>query len=372
MLDGLLGTRLLLLIGATVPLPAGPKVMHALTQVEVVQDADSEDGFQILFKLSKGPLFDYPLLQTGGLDLFNRVIVAAAFGVVPEILIDGVITHQQVTPSNEPGQSTLRVMGKSVSAMLDLEEKNAAFPNQPDWLVVTQIIASYAQYGLVPMVTPTTDVPIELFRTTRQAETDLAFIRRLAERNGYVFYIEPLAPGVNTAYWGPENRLGLPQRALSVDMGAATNVTSLQFAADGLASVAPETTIVEPFLKLSIPIPTLPPLRIPPLSMSPLSARRTTQVRDSANRNPAEAITSVVAAATRAPDPVTGSGELDVARYGGALRARRLVGVRGAGLSYDGFYTVRRVAHTLKKGSYKQSFTISREGTGTLTPFVVP
>ena len=28
----------------------------------------------------------------------------------------------------------------------------------------------------------------------------------MAERNGFVFYIEPLTFGVNTAYWGPENR----------------------------------------------------------------------------------------------------------------------------------------------------------------------
>ncbi|WP_420456545.1 hypothetical protein [Rubrivirga sp.] len=372
MLDGVLGTRLVLLTGATVPLPAGPEVVQAVEQVEVVQDADGEDGFQIVFRLAKGGLLDYTVLQTGAVDLFNRVVVAVAFGVVPEVLIDGIVTHHQVTPSNEPGQSTLRVTGKSVGVMLDLEEKSQAYPNQPDWLIVTQILASYAQYGLVPVVTPSADVPIELFRITRQQETDLAFVRRLAARNGYVFAIEPAAPGVNTATWGPEVRLGLPQRALTVGMGTATNVESLQFAADGLAPVAPQATVVEPFLKTAIPIPTLPSLRVPPLSLSPLPARRTTLVRETANQGPAEAMTSVVAAATRAPDPVTGSGELDAARYGGALRARGLVGVRGAGLSYDGFYYVRRVTHTLADGAYRQSFTISREGTGTLTPFVVP
>ena len=373
MLDGLLGARLALLAGATVPLPVGPEVMQAFSQAEVVLDADGEDGFQLTFTLAKGPLLDYALLQSGPFDPFNRVIVAVVFGVVPEVLIDGVVTHHEVVPSSEPGQSTLRVKGKSVVQMMDLEEKSESYPNQPDWLVVTQILASYAQYGLVPAVTPTTDVPIEIERITRQAETDLAFVRRLAQRNGYVFYVEPTpVPGVNTAYWGPEVRLGLPQRALTVDMGDATNVTSLQFTADALAPVGTESVVVEPFLKLSIPIPSLPSLKVPPLASSPLPARRTRILRETASQNPAEAMTSAIAATTRAPDPVTGTGELDAARYGGALRARGLVGVRGAGLSYDGFYYVRRVSHTVTPGTYRQSFRISREGTGTLTPFVVP
>ena len=48
------------------------------------------------------------------------------------------------------------------------------------------------------------------------------------------------------------------------------------------------------------------------------------------------------------------------------------MGVGGAGFSYDGFYYVRRVTHTLKPGEYRQSFTLSRDGTGALLPVVVP
>ncbi len=372
MLDGLLGTRLLLFAGSTVPLPVGPDAMQALDGVEVTSDAQQGDGFQLTFSLAKGGLLDYELLQGGTFDLFNRVVVAVAFGVVPEVLIDGVVTHHEVAPSNDPGRSTLRVKGRDVSLMMDLEEKNEKYPNQPDWLVVTQLLAAQAQYGLVPAVTPTTDVPIELERVTRQHETDLDFIKRLAARNGHVFYVEPLTVGVNTAYWGPENRLGLPQKALTVDMGSATNVTSLSFSTDGMAPVETASEVVEPITKTAIPIPSLPPLRVPPLAARPIQPRRKELLRRTANQNPGQAVTSSVAAATRAPDPVTGSGELDTRTYGTALRARRLVGVRGAGLSYDGLYYVRRVGHRLSPGSYTQSFTVSREGTTTLTPFVIP
>jgi hypothetical protein len=69
---------------------------------------------------------------------------------------------------------------------------------------------------------------------------------------------------------------------------------------------------------------------------------------------------------------VTADGTVDAVRYGSVLRARGLVGVRGVGISYDGFYYVRRVTHTIKRGEYTQSFSLSREGTGSLLPAVRP
>jgi hypothetical protein len=44
------------------------------------------------------------------------------------------------------------------------------------------------------------------------------------------------------------------------------------------------------------------------------------------------------------------------------LKARKLVGVRGAGAAFDGLYYVKSVTHNIKRGEYKQSFTLSRNG----------
>ena len=48
-----------------------------------------------------------------------------------------------------------------------------------------------------------------------------------------------------------------------------------------------------------------------------------------------------------------------------------LVGVRGAGLAYDGMYYVESVTHSLKRGEYKQNFTLSRDGLISQTPVVL-
>jgi hypothetical protein len=372
MLASQLGVRLILWMGQTVPLPAPREALQALTSVEVTNDAENGDGFQMTFGLSKSQPTDYTLLQSGALAPSTRVIIGVLMGATPEVLIDGIITHQQLAPSADPGLSTLTVTGKDVSIMLDLEEKNEKYENQPDFLIVTQLIASYAKYGLVPQVSPTTDVPLIIDRIPRQNETDLRFIRRLAERNGFVFYVEPLTFGVNTAFWGAPSRLGLPQSALTLGAGPSANLKSLHFAQDALAPVNTSGSFVEPITKTAIPIPPLPSLRIPPLVSSPTAALRTVLLRDSANQNPAQAATNALSRVTNAPDAVSGSGEIDSVRYGHVLRARKLVGIRGAGLAYDGNYYVKSVTHTLTIGDYKQSFSVSREGTGALLPVVVP
>lgn len=198
----------------------------------------------------------------------------------------------------------------------------------------------------------------------------MQFIQRLAQRNGYVFYIEPLAPGANTAYWGPENRLSMPQSALTMNMGPHNNLKSLSFTRDALAPVETEGSFVEPITKMSVPIPSLPSLRIPPLVLSPDQPQRRTLQRQTANQNPATAATTALASVSNSPVSVTGQGEIDTPRYGKVLRARKLVGVRGVGLSYNGNYYVSRVTHLIERGKYEQRFSISREGTVSLLPVV--
>jgi hypothetical protein len=67
---------------------------------------------------------------------------------------------------------------------------------------------------------------------------------------------------------------------------------------------------------------------------------------------------------------VTANGSLDVLRYGRMLKARKLVGVRGAGIAYDGLYYVSSVTSRLKRGEFTQSFNLTRNGLVSITPTV--
>jgi hypothetical protein len=367
-----LGVRLQLLIGPTVPIPAPIEMMQALGELEIKHQDRQRDAFQMTFSLGRSGMgMDYRLLQGGLLDPPNRVTIMVFIQGMPTVLINGMITRHQVRPSNEPGQSQIRVFGEDTSLQLDLEEGSEVYRNMPDSAIVLSILARYPD--LMPLITPTTDVPLETQRVTSQQDSDLAFIQALARRNSFIFFSEPSPiPGISMAYWGPKGRTGLlPQRSLTMNMGSATNVEQLSIDFNALEPRTPQATILEPFTGMSIPIP-LPGSFLSPLSSRPAPAMRTTILRDTAGADAIQAIRSLLSAANESSDAVTGTGQLDATRYGGVLRSRQQVDVRGAGRTNDGRYYVQQVTHRIKQGEYKQSFTLKREGRGATSEVVIP
>ncbi|MNY65111.1 hypothetical protein D3C86_2023260 [compost metagenome] len=77
-------------------------------------------------------------------------------------------------------------------------------------------------------------------------------------------------------------------------------------------------------------------------------------------------------AAGSSADAVTADGSLNVLRYGHVLKSRQLVGVRGAGLAFDGLYYVKRVDSSLKAGEFRQQFSLARNGLISTLPLVPP
>jgi hypothetical protein len=366
-----LGVRVLLFVGPTLPVPAPLAVADALVSAEVTDNDRERDGFQLTFRIGRDSSVDYGLLASGMLDPPARVAITVVVNGAPRTLIDGMITNQQLTPSNKPGEATLHVTGEDVSLAMDLEEKNATFPNQSDSTIAGQIIGAYsAQYGIVPQVTQTEDTPAETQRTPSQQATDLAYVRSLAQRNGFIFYVETLAPGVSRGFWGPDDRSGDPQPALTMNMGPATNVDSpISFQYNALGPVAPQVSYVEPTTGKRVTIQ-VPSSLHPPLSLRPATSLRKSIPRDVANLSAAQATLKALASTTESSDAITASGEVDTVRYGHVLQSGLTVGVRGVGLTFDGLYYVQRVTHNIKRGQYKQSFSLSREGRTALTPFV--
>lgn len=377
----LLGIHLTILIGPTVPAPAPAFLADALQSVEVTHRDTGRSGFQITFQVGRSGLaglIDYPLFTTPLLRTFNRVILVVTVDVTPRVLIDGIITHQQLSPSDQPGQSTVTITGEDVSVMMDLEERSAEHPAQDETIIANKLILSYAQFGLIPMVMPppVVDPPIPIDRVPVQQGTDFGFLNEMAGRFGYVFYVIPgPAPFTNTAYWGPPVRLGVPQSALTVNMGAETNVDSFDVRFNAMDPTLVEGQVQDRLTNQSIPVQTFASLR-PPLAAFPAwlvnqpNVRRT-QFRQS-GVNMVEAYARAQGQTDASIDAVVAEGNLDVSRYGNLLQPRALVGVRGAGYSYDGFWYVKSVTHSLRRGSYRQRFTLTREGLGSTTPVVIP
>ncbi len=370
--------QLLLLIGpAPVPLPAPVPVMEALLGIEVSSGRD-RSGFQLKLALGKTSSLQLAMLPVGYFDpIVTRVVIAVVFKGLPKVLMDGIITRQEVQPGQHPGESTLTLTGEDVSVLMDIIELRMPYPAMPDAAKVATVLARYVAFGVIPAIVPPPVVnassPTERFDS--QNGTDRAFLRDLAAQSGFVFFIEPgPVPGMSIGYFGPDYRLPVPQPALNVDLDAETNVESLSFSLDGLAKKTTVMMILDPATrKIPVPIvvPSINPLH-PPLGARPTVPARVTFAEDTARLDPAEAAKRAFGIMMQNIDAVKGQGSLDVAAYGAILSPRMLVGVRGAGITYDGFYYVDSVTHTLKPGQYKQSFEISRDGMMSNTPVVVP
>jgi hypothetical protein len=369
-----LGIYLTLLVGKTVPEPAPSLLVDALQNVEVNISDEGRDGFQIVFSVGRSGLADaseYPLLSSPLIKPFNRVIIMVSFGVVSKVLIDGIITHHQLNPSNEPGKSTLTITGEDLSVMMDMEEKTETFPNQSDAAIVSKIIATYAKYDLVPkVITPDSmETPIENNIVSSQQTTDLKYLHELAKKYSHVFYVEPTdAPKVNTAYWGPPDREGKPQKALSFNMGEFTNVNFINFQMNALQQSSLSGSIQDTEQGDKFDIPSELPSSSPKLAARPVADFNSDnkikkQPRES-GVSQTDALIMAQTETSNSADAVTATGEIDSTRYNDVLKARHTVALRGVGQSYNGLYYVKQVKHIITKGTYKQTFTLTREGLG--------
>ncbi len=370
------GIHLSLMIGPAVPVPAPKSVVDALLSVQVTSGKD-KSGFQLSFAMSKHSVLQTTLLPAGYFDpITTRVILIVTLGGFPNVIMDGVVTRQEMTPSSEPGQSTLTITGEDLSVLMDVVELKRPFPAMDDMLQVLAVLAPYAALGVTPIVLPSLflDFSPPTEKIESQTTTDLRHIQKLAERNGYVFYVEPgPLPGQSIAYFGPDIRIPVPQPALSVNMDAHTNVESLSFSLDGMAKEVLVVTVMDPITgKIPIPIP-IPNVSVfqPPLGARPTFPAKIRFSDEWADLKVPSLLKRVVGRLLKgAANAITASGSLDVLRYGRVLRSRMLVGVRGAGLAYDGLYYVDSVTHSIKRGEYKQSFQLSRDGLISNTPRV--
>lgn len=264
------------------------------------------------------------------------------------------------------------------AVLLDREEVVVEHPLD-DYPQVLRILAPYAAQGIVPMPFPPTDMdpflPIE--RIAQQRGTDLRHLEMLAARHGYICYLVPgPLPGTSSFYWGPPVRVGLPQPAITIDQSPYTNVIDApRFRLDSSTPVSVSGRDTDSRTGADVPVRTTPPLRVP-LAAQPLWATNSADTRIRLVSQSTHSTISTMARAQaeveRSADAVVADGTLDGGRYGSVLRARALVGVRGAGWSHDGLWYVRRVEHRIRPGAWTQAFTLARDGWGSTVPAVLP
>ena len=241
------------------------------------------------------------------------------------------------------------------------------------------LLVKYAMFGVIPLIVPSMLIDKPIRSTDSQPEgTDLEYIRHLADQAGYVFYIDPgPVTGISTAYWGPQIKVGPVQPALNVDMDAYTNVENLHFNFDQEKNRIPVGLHLYPAdrRRYPIPIPPITPLNpplglIPPLPTNILGdlqpSATTCQAAHPAGHHDGPGRGRAICRSSNlrgqpGRDAIRRNPES--AATGG--RTRRRAGLRRP-------YYVKSVTHKIKRGEYKQNFTLTRNGLVSTVPTVNP
>jgi hypothetical protein len=371
------GITITLLFGMP-PVPAPPALINAMQRIEIETSTELASTFRMRFGMTQSPGTDWDLVGQQYQDTlfrpFTPVQVRIKLGIeFPQAIVNGYIAGQQVLYDDQGGNSAIEITGMDATMLMNLQEKVMAWP-MADSDIAAQI---FAQYGITPMVSPTLTSISENEGTTTQRGTDIRFLRRLAQRNGYDCFVLPdPQSGTDVGYFAPAtNNAGAPDAVLNVRMGPQTNVSEFKIRYD---MTRPTTAIAmgvdaktrAPSVFPAVSAATPPPLAGLYPSGLPMGLEDAVLRSFGPQSQPLILPTETgqftapgLAAATQAivnrsswAVMAEGTVGLDV----GVLRPGSTVNVRGVGLFFNGSYYVTRVNHTIDTDSYVQKFEAQR------------
>jgi phage protein D len=331
-----------------------------IVEISVDEAVDQADVVRLRLAVTRKLDGTWTYLDEPRFAVWRRLTVEAGYPPGAEVLFDGYLTHAVVgfTVDDDP---YLEVSGMDASALMNLREQRRAWPNKADHEIAQAVFASY---GLSSEVEDTQVRQTEAIAMTVQNETDIQFLRRLADRNGFECRVHA---GIGS--FRSPNLAGTPQKLLAMGYGPEANLASLTVRIDATPATEPRISRVDPLGKRedTKTLADLPEHRLGADTLKELRADLPggeVLLTRRAPASPAEMQAWLRAAHRRAGRFVTVQGEIDSRAYRAVLRSGRPVTVKAAGQRYSGIYYVSRVGHTFTVDGYTQSFDAYRNALG--------
>jgi phage protein D len=323
--------------------------MGEITTYRIRYDLDISDG-------------DFPPLADARLGPGSELAVIAPLAGKNNYLVKGPVTGQQIHFLHGGGGSYVEVQGADTSVAMDRETRSVLWSDLTDSDAVSTILG---QYGYTPDVDSTPAGHFERKHTLVQRDSDLRFVRRLARRNGFLFWVTCDAHGNETAHFKRPTLDGDPVHNIDINR-SSNNIASLELHWD----VELPTSIVAAQLNLNDKSAIDGDVTQSPLT--PLGTRSLAAITGDTRS------VHVIA-------PVDDSGDLR-ARGEGALiesgwfvrascqtsvnamnaivRANTIVNLRGVGQRHSGKYYVAAVRHLIDPSAHTMEIELIRNGWG--------
>lgn len=348
--------------------PAQRRLLDRIRSVEVEEHAFMADMVRLRLAVSPdAKQGGWTVLDDGTFDRMTELRVDIRVGSPPAALaVKGFVIETRATLGAAPGASSLEVVAMDATQKMNREEQVRSWEGKADSAIAREVIGDH---DLTPKVEQTQPSQRELGGPVVQRGTDARFLRRLADRNDYAFYVETSpSSGRSTGHFEslPAQESG-SQEALHVRAGEGRSVAGLDVRYRMLApsrARAKGVTIKDGETQSA---------EVSSVTGRTLGGESTLSGDDRALRligpgafqaESGELQGLAEAFVDRSSYAVEVSGSVSASTYGAVLRAKRTVEVQGAGSRFGGDYHVRRVLHALGDG-YTQHFTLERNGLGT-------
>lgn len=329
--------------------------------VEVVEHVGEATSYRLHYALdiANG---DLPLLVERRLDPGSVLSVLVPTAAGTECLVKGPVHAQHIHLEHGGAGSRLEVRGSDTSVELDRELKSVVWDGVRDADAALSILKDR---GYRPDVAPTSALHAEAKHTLVQRDSDLRFVRRLARRNGCLFWVTSDPVGIETAHFRPPPLAGRPTAELTINF-EDPNLLSLEIDWDVERPTSTEGLQLDLNTKATLN-GAAPASPLPSLGSSDLRSITgdTRSIHVSAPGDDAGDLRARgEGALVDAGWFVTAACSTTVESLGAVLRAHTVVEVKGAGARHSGRYFVTRVRHLIDASAHRMELELRRNGWG--------
>ena len=304
---------------------------------------------------------DFPLLKESKLGAGSEISVLVPTAESTECLVKGPVYSQQIQ-FEQGGLGTLVVLGADSLIKMDREDKAVVWSDLTDSSAASSI---FSQAGFTPDVEATDAGHLESKHTLVQRETDLAFVRRLARRNGSLFWITCDEFEVETAHFKRPVLDGEAACDLVINLtDPKTNVTSLEITWDVERPTKADAVELDLNNKSNItgtvessPLTALGGSALATIVAEPRIAHVRAPVDDNGDLQ-ARSEGAVIEASFF----VRASGSTTLSALGKVLRSHTLVNLRGVGSRHSGLWFCSSVRHSIDSAEHRMDFELIRNG----------
>lgn len=339
-----------------------PDLYNCAEQFRVTEEIGQGSTVHLVVMLCRNDDGSWPHLEEAEFGAWQRITVTVTVGSTSDVLMDGYISniHIEQTPQTATLKATFTVVDASYK--MGLNPVCKVWPAGKSYEDIAREIITGDPYNLKAVIE---DNPPQAgsgeARSVVQRGTDLQFLRELARRRGYEFYVMGA-----TGYFRKPVLSGTPQKVIASNFGERTNCENLQIYVDATAPTRAVAARIDPYSGEIVAADAKTDCGLTPMGTTVANPNppSTIVVRRPPALSKEELKAYLCGVIIRSSFFVKATGTLNALLYGAILRTRKTVKIFGYGKVYTGTYYVRKVVHTLTPKTYHMEFEAYRNRTG--------